>query len=236
MPDHLEIYRTQAQQYDLLVTREDHQHHLFDALNRIIPLRGVSAVESGAGTGRLTCLLAPQVKEIIAFDSSQAMLDVAAAKLHDMGASNWRLAVSDHRRLPVPDGLADVALAGWSVCYLVEGPPEAWQTAVTDALRELRRVTRPGGHIILVETLGTGAELPSPPAKLVPYYEFLERQGFSRTWIRTDYLFRDRPEAEELVRFFFGDEMVARIVTDERGVTLPECTGLWSRGTPGPTA
>jgi len=29
MPDYQEIYRTQAETYDLLVSREDHQEHLF---------------------------------------------------------------------------------------------------------------------------------------------------------------------------------------------------------------
>ena len=33
-------------------------------------------------------------------------------------------------------------------------------------------------------------------------------------------------EAEELTRFFFGDELAARVVEKE-WLILPECTGIW---------
>ena len=108
MPDHEKIYNEHADQYELLVSREDYQRNILRALDKIRPLYGLDVVELGAGTGRLTCMLAPVVKSIRAFDASQHMLDVAIAKLGQSGLQNWRVKVADHRNLPVADRVAAV--------------------------------------------------------------------------------------------------------------------------------
>ncbi len=227
MPDHFEIYSKHADQYEALVSREDYQQNIFRTLNQVIPFDNLTVVEFGAGTGRLTCMLAPVVKFIYAFDSSQQMLDVAIAKLQKSNRQNWQVAVSDHRHVSVGKGVADVAISGWSVCYIVVTNKETWQDELSKTLSEMRRVISPKGMLILLETLGTGYEQPHQPDGLRPYYEYLAVQGFQHTWMRTDYQFRDITEAEMLTRFFFGDAMVEKITRDERGVILPECTGIW---------
>ena len=61
---------------------EDYEGNILKTLNvYLCPMQGAEVVEFGAGTGRLTRLLAPQVKHIRAFDEAQAMLDVAAQTL-----------------------------------------------------------------------------------------------------------------------------------------------------------
>jgi hypothetical protein len=94
----------------------------------------------------------------------------------------------------------------------------------------MKRVLRPGGAIIILETLGTGRETPQPPAPaLAAYYDWLENEhGFNHTWIRTDYRFASVDEAEALTRFFFGDNLAGRIRRDNLTI-LPECTGIWWR-------
>jgi ubiquinone/menaquinone biosynthesis C-methylase UbiE len=227
MTDHQEIYREQAAQYELLVSREDYQQNIFRALDQIIPLAGLTVAEFGAGTGRLTCLVASVVKHVYAFDYSPHMLSVAVAKLQQSGRQNWQVAVSDHRQMALKTGVADVAMSGWSVWYVVRDNPGNWQVELAKALGEMHRVVRPGGILILLESLGTGHEQPKPPAELLPYYAYLEEHGFRKSWIRTDYRFKDRAEAELSARFFFGEEMVAKIREGEQGVILPECTGIW---------
>jgi ubiquinone/menaquinone biosynthesis C-methylase UbiE len=185
-------------------------------------------VEFGAGTGRLTCLLAPLVSFIHAFDRSQAMLDVAAARLEALGLRNWSTAACEHRQVPVADASADLAISGWSVCYTVVENPDSWrETALPAVLAEMERVIRPGGMLILIETLGTGCEQPTPPEHLVEYYAWLEAHGFRRDWIRTDYRFESQAEAGDLTSFFFGKEMLAKIIPAPEGALLPECTGIW---------
>lgn len=227
MTDHQEIYREQAAQYELLVSREDYQGNIFRALKKILPYADFTVADFGAGTGRLTCLLAPVANCVYAFDRSPHMLSVAAEKLQRSGLENWQVAVSDHRAIAMKSGIVDVAVSGWSVCYVVVDNPENWLVELTKAMDEMRRVVRPGGFLILLETLGTGYEQPEPPVHLLDYYAYLESHGFTRSWIRTDYRFTDRAEAEASSKFFFGEEMIAKIRDDEQGVILPECTGIW---------
>lgn len=97
-------------------------------------------------------------------------------------------------------------------------------------LAEMRRVLRPGGTAVILETLGTGRETPQPPTPaLAELYAWLESEHeFTRQSLRTDYRFESLDEAEDIVRFFFGDELAAEVVAN-KWVKLPECTGLWWR-------
>lgn len=226
MPDHQLIYQEHAEEYERLISREDYQGRLLPALQGITGLEGKDVVELGAGTGRLTCLLARRVRSIRAFDASQAMLEVARRKLEQSGLRNWRLEAADHRHIPAPDGCAEIAIAGWSLCYLVDWSGAGWRAAVEQALAEMRRMLRTGGTLIVLETLGTGFETPHAPDNLQEYYNMLDTLGFSSTWVRTDYQFTSPSEAVELTRFFFGEELAGEVEAQER-VILPECTGIW---------
>jgi ubiquinone/menaquinone biosynthesis C-methylase UbiE len=227
MTDHEKIYNEQANEYERLVAHEDYQGNIIPALKQIKPLEGLDVVELGAGTGRLTCMLAPVVKTIQVYDISAHMLEVAAAKLKESGLRNWQTGIADHRELPVDDQSADLAISGWSICYTTNDYEEGWQREVGKALSEMKRVLRPGGTIIILETLGTGHQTPAPPDEVKPYLAFLENEaGFSSTWIRTDLLFESLEEAKEVTGFFFGEEMVENVIGTDP-VILPECTGIW---------
>ncbi|MBN1486459.1 MAG: class I SAM-dependent methyltransferase [Anaerolineae bacterium] len=225
MPDHQKIYRQSGLDYEQLVAREDYAHNLLPAIRNISPLAGLDVVELGAGTGRLTCMLASEVRFLSAFDISGHMLGVAAAKLRNSGLRNWALGIADHRQLPLKDRVTDLVISGWSICYLVDDT-FAWQQHVMAALFEMRRVLRPGGVIVIVETLGTGYTEPHIYAKLKPYYALLEQEGFQSTWLRTDYRFESFEEAESLSRFFFGADLAEQVIRNH-WVELPECTGIW---------
>jgi ubiquinone/menaquinone biosynthesis C-methylase UbiE len=226
MPDQRDIYNRYAERYERLVAREDYQGNIPRALRRIHPFDGAHVVELGAGTGRLTRIIAPWVRAIWLFDRFHPMLDVALRTLRSGARRNWRLAVADHRNVPLPDGAADVVVSGWSVCYLVVWGGADWPRAVGKALNEMARVLGQTGTIILLETLGTGNEEPEVPRKLRGYYDYLEAEGFTREWIRTDLAFESIEEAKTLMGFFFGEAMAERVAA-ERWVRVPECTGIW---------
>jgi ubiquinone/menaquinone biosynthesis C-methylase UbiE len=226
VPDLFEIYRKQPRKYEQLVSREDWQGNLLPAVERISALDGAEVVELGAGTGRLTRLLAARVRFISAFDASSTMLEVAAELLGRDGRTNWRTTIADHRCLPVTDGSADLVIAGWTISS-IPAAEKTLEPGVGQALAEMRRVLKPGGRAIVIETLGTGWPAPHAPELLEPYYDYLEKRGFRRSWIRTDYRFRDWAEARDLTAFFFGEDPLGALVEGHGGVILPECTGLW---------
>ncbi len=223
-----DIYSRKAALYDRLVTCEDARAELARSLAGLCVGGDTTVVETGAGTGRVTRLLASRARRIYAFDRAPTMLAVARARTAQAGMDNIRLAVADHRHLPVRSNVAELAVEGWAFGHLLDAP-EGWRHAVGRAVAELERAVRPGGRVVLVETLGTGSEQPSPPSEaLARLYEHLRELGFQQRWCRTDYRFASLAEATELVGFFFGAELAAWV--QARGLcTVPECTGLWER-------
>ena len=235
MTDHRSVYAQEGDRYQQLISREDYQGNLLPALEQILNLDGLDVLDLGAGTGRLTHLLSPLVNSIHAFDLSPHMLEVAAQYFRSQGYENWFVSAADHRWIPRATNSADLIISGWSVCYLVVWAEDDWENNLDIALKEMRRLLQDGGIIIIIETLGTGTIKPDAPKKLRNYFSYLEGEGFQRSWIRTDYKFQDWNEAADLTEFFFGPEMLEKIIPGEKPV-LPECTGIWhmttDRGNP----
>lgn len=224
MPDHAKIYLEEAEKYARLIAS---QQPLDGVIEEIRPFEGLDIVDIGAGTGRLSAVLAPRAKTLVALDASQAMLDEAARQLSEAKLNNWRTEVADHRNLPLEAECADLVVAGWSVCYLASADTPVWENNLRAIISELKRIVRSNGTIILFETMGTGVETPAAPDFLLPYYDQLANlYGFAHRWIRTDYFFESNEEAEELTRFFFGDELGDRVAR-ERLRRVPECGGVW---------
>jgi ubiquinone/menaquinone biosynthesis C-methylase UbiE len=226
MPDHKQIYQTQAELYERLIAC---QPNLAEIVDSLLPYEGIDIVDLGAGTGRLACVLAGKAKSIVLLDESAAMLEVAADKLRKAGHYNWRIQTADHRTIDAADNSADLVVSGWSLSYVASSELPEWRRNIERVLHEIQRVLRPGGMCIIFETLGTGVEAPTRYDFLQGYYDALEQvYGFKHQWIRTDYHFGNEEEAEQLSRFFFGDE-IADSVVRTYGRRLPEYAGVWSR-------
>jgi ubiquinone/menaquinone biosynthesis C-methylase UbiE len=227
MPTHREIYSSHALQYERLVAHEDYEGNILRALGRILPLEGADAIDVGAGTGRLARLLAPSVKSVVALDVAVPMLQHARTQLAGGQSGRVLVAAAEHRRLPLRAGRADLLVSGWSVSYVAVWDSERWRQNLEDWLREAKRVLRKTGWIVLFESLGTGNQTPTRLPHLEDFYGWLSESGFGFDWIRTDYRFESVEVADELVGFFFGEE-IRRLIKRAPPVTLAECTGVWS--------
>ena len=220
------IYQTDGDRYEALIAREDYQGNILRALEEIVSPKGLDILDLGAGTGRLAVLLAARAKSMRAFDVSGEMLRVCRERLESSGLSNWQVDIADHRQLPIPENSADLMVSGWSVSYLAVWNPDSWQAELEKWLGEMKRVLRRNSFIVLFESLGTGNESPIQLEHLKAFYPWLDEVGFQNKWIRTDYKFESVNEAEELSRFFFGDELGDKVM-ENKWVILPECTGVW---------
>lgn len=140
---------------------------------------------------------------------------------------NWSTIVADHRKLPIHNNFVDLVISGWSICYLTNTGNQIWEMNLAQIISEMERVLRPGGTIVIFETMGTGTETPNPPEFLKPYYRALtEQYGFLHRWIRADYVFNSMEEAKRSTEFFFGEELTRKIEQNEWSV-VPECAGIW---------
>jgi len=228
--DYEAIYLERAEDYDRLVDAEDCDGRLLPAIERVSKLAGADVLEVGCGTGRITRQLVRRGARVVGFDRAEPMLEVARQRLREIGDGGWTLHRADAEDLPVTPSSFDLAVAGWVFGHLRSWRAADWRAAIGRCLDAMHRAVRPGGALIVIETLGTGSERPhAPTPELAEYYAWLETErGFSRAELRTDYLFTDADAAARTMGFFFGPAMAERIL-QERWTRVPECTGLWSR-------
>ena len=108
---------------------------------RELPLKaGDEILEVGIGTG-LTATLYPSDCHVIGIDLSEPMLKEAARHVESHGRTNVRLWRMDASSLAFPDGSFDVVYAA----YVISVVPDP-----VAVLKEMRRVCREGGHIVLL--------------------------------------------------------------------------------------
>lgn len=112
------------------------------AVKRVAELvpQGAAVLDCAAGTGEFSLAAAKRAASVLATDLSRPMLDRAAAKARRAGLKNITFAVRDITALAEEDGSFDVAMAA-NVLHLLPQPELA--------VRELWRMTRPGGRLIL---------------------------------------------------------------------------------------
>ena len=112
-----------------------------DAMLGLIPPTWTVA-DLGCGSGALASELSPFVKQIIGVDGSTAMLDAARQRTREL--TNIDLRQGDLVALPIDDASVDATL-----CVIVLSYVERAQQAV----REMARVLRPGGRVVVVDLL-----------------------------------------------------------------------------------
>lgn len=101
------------------------------------PRRGERALDAGCGTGLYTRRLVAAGAMVTGVDADEEML--AAARVATPGAAFFH---ADIAALPFGDGAFDLTLAVTVLCFVAD-PPRV--------VRELVRVTRPGGRVVLAE-------------------------------------------------------------------------------------
>ena len=129
-------------------------------------------LDAGVGTGRNFPFYPPGAK-IVGIDLSPAMLARAARRLPS-AAADVELRQMDVTRIDLPDGHFDAVVATFLFCVL----PDELQAA---ALRELGRVTKPGGIIRLLEyTRPQGAFRRAMTRMWEPWVHWAYGAGFDR--------------------------------------------------------
>ncbi|TPP44896.1 hypothetical protein CGC20_11870 [Leishmania donovani] len=141
-----------------------------------------------------------------------------------------------------------LVVCAWSLSYVMrmQWGEDHWHAAVDTVVQSLLNLldnTRSDAAVVILETLGNGS---AEPTRQSTYTQRLEECfGFTRTWVRTDYEFKSKADAERMVRFFFGEKMLAKLTSEnvgsgagEHGATdgaesgggcrLMECTGIWT--------
>lgn len=139
--------------------------HTVAEVVRILDLHQVDRLaDIGCGAGLIALTLAPWLERIYAVDISPALIERARKNL--AGVNNVDLKVGSLTKLPLTDVCVDKLLAYSVLQYLGD------ESNVSQALREVARVLKPGGRALL-------AANPDPARR--PTYEAVVRERADQT-------------------------------------------------------
>jgi ubiquinone/menaquinone biosynthesis C-methylase UbiE len=228
LPDYDHLFADQAEKYDRLVDAEDFQGNLLLTMRRFGHLnREQTVADLGTGTGRIAFLLAPTVRHVYGIEPVGGMLRVAESKKQRLGFKNVDFLPGEHADLPLPDHSIDLIVEGWAFLMAFNRAYPEWRSEFEAIVREMKRILRPSGAVILVETMGTLHMWEEVPVRTAVLYDYFEKElGLKKSTIRTDYRFSSTEEAVDLGTFFFGDEVGAEISQISEPVVL-EATAVW---------
>jgi SAM-dependent methyltransferase len=105
-------------------------------------------IDVACGPGVVARALAPNVRHVTGVDATPAMVDLARREAAVHGVENASFTVGDAGALALPDASFDGGLARFALHHIPR--PER-------VVGELARVVRPGGRVLVVDTLGDEA-------------------------------------------------------------------------------
>jgi SAM-dependent methyltransferase len=111
---------------------------------------GARVLDLGCGGGHAAFAVAAHVKDVVAYDLSQDMLDAVAAEAPRRGLGNIATRRGAVEHLPFPDAEFDIVITRFSAHH--------WGD-LGAALKEARRVIRPSGRAVFIDAVSPGAPL-----------------------------------------------------------------------------
>jgi SAM-dependent methyltransferase len=118
-----------------------------DALARVVaraePVPTDLALDIATGAGHTALALAPRVASVIALDITPEMLAETARNATRRGLTNVRVQIGAAEALPFGDAVFDIVTVRTAPHHFAD---------IERAVREMARVSRPGGRVVVVDT------------------------------------------------------------------------------------
>lgn len=122
-------------------------HDLVRLAQRLSGFSQANVLDMGCGAGHASFIAALNVKSVVAYDLSARMLEVVAGAAEEKQLNNIILRQGYAEKLPFEEASFEVVISRYSAHH--------WHD-VGQALREVHRVLKPGGVLIIMDVMSPG--------------------------------------------------------------------------------
>ena len=133
------FYQDQILPY--LINLSMRQKNLAPYRRRVVPAAEGRVLEIGVGSGLNLPLYSPNVEHLIGLDPSPKLLAMAR-RVERSSSGLTEFIEGSAEEIPLHDASVDTVVTTWTLCSIPDAPR---------ALREMRRVLKPTGHLLFVE-------------------------------------------------------------------------------------
>lgn len=115
----------------------------------VVEPKGGIILDVATGAGHVAYTFAPLVEKVVALDITQEMLDVVEATATERGLTNIEALLADVEEIPFPNDSFDGVACRVAAHHFRD---------IHQSLREIARVTKPGGWFLLIDIVGIDSE------------------------------------------------------------------------------
>lgn len=183
----------------------DPEERVSRAMQACAAIEGRVLLDVGAGVGDRTIQYAQVASHVYALEPNTKALPLLRGRIKSAGASNVTVVPAGAASMPLEDGSVDVAYATWAYFFGPDSEP---------GLRELERVIRPGGDIVIVQNYGhdeLSTFWSSSESECETWPEWFSGQGFMCHVVETVWRFESLDDALTVLSFLWGETAAAYV-------------------------
>lgn len=201
---------------------QDVDGEIWRVLAEETPWAGREVVDLGCGDGFHLPRFARAAASVVGVEPHEPLVRKAKRRTSELG--NVRVLPGSAQRIPLEDSSADLVHARTAYFF---GP------GCEPGLREVDRVLRPGGVLVIVDLDATAEPYGRWMREDLPHYDpaavesFFARKGFRCRRVQTRWHFAERGELESVLKIEFSPKVAGRAVAEVEaaqtgeGYTLP---------------
>lgn len=213
--------------FELMAQAVDPEGRISLAMQDIAPIEGRVMLDVGAGVGDRTVLYARLASHVYALEPDPAALPILRSRIKSSGFSNVTVVPAGAEDIPLEDNSIDVIYSTWAYFFGPGSEP---------GLREVERVVRPGGEIVIAQNYGHD-ELSlfwsSKEAECETWPTWFKAHGFACHVIDTIWRFRTQDEALAVLEFLWGERARSYVLMNET-LAFDYRVAIYHRRTPSP--
>ncbi len=186
MKDQIQFYGSENRElFAIERASMDRCGKVVEFLNNNLPVGMV--LDIGAGDGHTASQIINS--EIICLEPAPGIVNFSNNRLWAKGTAE---------NIPFHNNYFDAAYATWA--YFLPGVEK------TKGLKEVERVVKPGGKIIIIDNAGGDEFTSYAESRITESISFYTENGFSLSYINTAFEFTSKDDALSLMTFFFGNK------------------------------